>query len=97
LSAVKHVDALPSSPAPVAVVDRLRLMLEVEVDVEAERARLGKERARVEGEVNKARAKLANEGFVSRAPAAVVEQERARLSQHEATLQKLDEQYRRLD
>ena len=97
LSSLKLVEQLPVSPAPVAVVDKFRLMLEVEVDVEAERARLGKERARVEGEVNKARAKLANEGFVSRAPAAVVEQERARLSQHEATLQKLDEQYRRLD
>jgi valyl-tRNA synthetase len=96
LSSLKLVDKLPASPAPVAVVDKFRVMLEVEVDVEAERARLGKERSRVEGEVNKARAKLANEGFVARAPAAVVEQERARLSQFEATLQKLEEQYRRL-
>ena len=46
--------------------------------------------------MTKARAKLANEGFVARAPAAVVEQERARLSQFEATLAKVDEQVRRL-
>jgi valyl-tRNA synthetase len=80
----------------VAVVDTLRLMLEVKVDVDAERTRLGKERSRLEGEVSKTRSQLANEKFVSRAPTAVVEQMRARLSQFEATLQKLDEQYRRL-
>jgi valyl-tRNA synthetase len=96
LSAIRHVPSLPSSPAPVAVVDTLRLMLEVKVDVDAERTRLGKERSRLEGEVSKTRSQLANEKFVSRAPTAVVEQMRARLSQFEATLQKLDEQYRRL-
>jgi len=40
---------------------------------------------RLEGEVVKARARLSNEGFVARAPAAVVAQERARLAGFEAT------------
>jgi valyl-tRNA synthetase len=96
LSSARVVPALPSSPAPVAVVEPLRLMLEVEVDPVAERARLEKERTRVQAEVARARAKLANEGFVARAPAAVVEQERARLVQFEATLRKLEEQFERL-
>ncbi|HEY1328798.1 MAG TPA: valine--tRNA ligase [Casimicrobiaceae bacterium] len=96
LSDVKLTERLPQSIAPVAVVEPLRLMLEVEVDVDAERARLDKERIRVKGEVTRARAKLANESFVARAPAAVVEQERARLTQFEATLRKLDDQYQRL-
>jgi valyl-tRNA synthetase len=46
--------------------------------------------------VTKARAQLANERFVSRAPAAVVEEMRTRLAQSEATLRKLEEQFERL-
>jgi valyl-tRNA synthetase len=79
----------------VQVVDDLRLMLDVKVDVAAERQRIAEEIARVEGEVVKANAKLANESFVSRAPAAVVEQERMRLASFQSTLDKLREQSRR--
>jgi valyl-tRNA synthetase len=71
-------------------------MLHIEVDRVAERERIGKEVSRLEGEVARANAKLANEGFISRAPAAVVEQERARLAGFTATLAKLREQVGRL-
>ena len=96
LSDVEIVDALPKRPAPVQVVDTLRVMLDVQIDVEAERERLAKDIARHEGEVAKAQAKLSNEGFVARAPGAIVEQERARLAGFNATLAKLREQYARL-
>jgi valyl-tRNA synthetase len=96
LSDVHVVAELPASDAPMQVAGAYRLMLHVEVDKAAERARIGKEITRLDGEVSKARAKLDNAGFVARAPAAVVEQERSRLAQHEDTLRKLREQVARL-
>jgi valyl-tRNA synthetase len=96
LSEVQIVDALPDSPAAVAIVGTTKLMLKVEIDVAAERERLAKEIARVEGEIAKASSKLSSESFVARAPAAVVAQERERLENFGATLGKMKEQLAKL-
>lgn len=85
-----------SAMSPVLVHGAARLALKVEIDVEAERARIAKEIARLEGEVGKANAKLGNESFVARAPAAVVEQERQRIAEFSATLVRLADQAKRL-
>jgi valyl-tRNA synthetase len=93
---VQIVDALPDSPAAVAIVGTTKLMLKVEIDVAAERERLAKEIARVEGEIAKAEAKLSSESFVARAPAAVVAQERERVASFSATRDKMKEQLAKL-
>jgi valyl-tRNA synthetase len=64
--------------------------------VAAEVERLGKEIARLEAEISKANAKLANAGFVARAPAAVVDQERRRVAEFIAALTRLRDQAARL-
>jgi hypothetical protein len=51
------------------------------IDLDAEKKRLDREITRVEGEIRKCQGKLASDTFVANAPAAVVEQERARLAE----------------
>lgn len=100
LSAVNHVESINAvnegAIAPVAIVGDFKLMLKVEIDIEAERERLTKEVERLEGEVRKCEGKLANEGFVNRAPAKVVENERNRLAEFSDLLTKVKAQLERL-
>ena len=67
------------------------------IDVDAERARLNKQRSKIEAELAKARGKLANEKFVNNAPDAVITQERERAAEFEKQLTQLDEQLQKLD
>ncbi len=82
--------------SPVVEFGGTRLALHVEIDVAAETERLTKEITRLDGEITKATAKLANEGFVARAPAAVVAQERQRIAEFTATRDRLQAQVLRL-
>jgi valyl-tRNA synthetase len=88
--------AAAAQAAPVAVVGEARICLHMEIDVAAEKLRLGKETARLEGEIVKAEAKLGNEAFVAKAPPAVIDQERKRVADFVATLAKLKDQLARL-
>jgi len=96
LSSVEVVTTLVEDGSPVQIVGDTRLMLKVEIDVAAEKSRLDKEIARLEGEINKTAAKLSNEAFVARAPAAVVDQEKARSAQFSEVLEKVKSQRARL-
>jgi valyl-tRNA synthetase len=77
-------DAPKGTPTALTPLGELFLPLEGLVDVEAERSRITKELEKMEKEIAKSKAKLGNASFVDRAPAAVVEQERARLTEWEA-------------
>ena len=84
------------SMSAVAVAGKTRLMLKVEIDVAAERERLKKEIEKLEKQISIAQGKLANEGFVARAPAAVIDQEKQRVADFTATLEKLKPQLSKL-
>lgn len=82
-----------------ALLGNMRLLVPMKglIDVDAERARLSKQIDKVAAELAKANAKLGNERFVNNAPADVVTQERARVTEFEKTKQQLSEQLQKLD
>jgi len=77
--------------AVTAVCDGAQLFLPLEdlVDMEKERQRLEKEKARLESEIARSNGKLNNQGFVAKAPAAVVEKERENLVRNQEKLAQL--------
>lgn len=77
------------TPATLTPLGELFLPLEGLVDVDAERSRINKELEKISKEITKSEAKLGNPGFVDRAPAQVVDQERARLDEWKAKRDRL--------
>lgn len=96
INEVQILDKLPDLGAPSQIIGHCELMLNVKIDVAAETARLNKEIKRLEGEIAKASGKLNNENFVQRAPAAVIEQEKQRLADFSALLEKVQDQLSKL-
>ncbi len=82
--------------SPVAVSGDVRMALHVEIDVAAEVERLTKETNRLDGEIAKANAKLANESFVARAKPEVVAEAKQRVAEFTATRDRLLDQVKRL-
>jgi len=84
----------PEGPCGVAVSDlgTAYIPLADVIDLEAERGRLRKQQGETSGFIAGCQKKLANEGFVNRAPKEVVERERARLVELEERLVRIREQ-----
>lgn len=78
LSEATQVATLPENDdSPIAVCNGVRLMLKVEVDKAAETARLNKEAEKLQKALDKLNAKLSKPGYVDKAPAHLVEKDRA--------------------
>ncbi|OAM17300.1 valine--tRNA ligase [Eikenella corrodens] len=90
LTEAQQVAALPESEdAPVAVCNGARLMLKVEIDKAAETARLSKEAEKLQKALDKLNAKLSKPGYTEKAPAHLVEKDKADLAELEAKMAKV--------
>ncbi|HWW67028.1 MAG TPA: valine--tRNA ligase [Solirubrobacterales bacterium] len=76
---------------PIASVGPVRVFSSAELPAEAVAARLENRRAELRSEVERGERKLADEGFVAKAPAEVVEEERGKLERYRAELEELSE------
>ena len=83
-------EAPKGTPTALTPLGELFLPLDGLVDVDAERTRITKELEKMAKEIAKSKAKLGNASFVDRAPAAVVDQERARLAEWEVKTTQLE-------
>ena len=96
LAFVNHYTVLSSdAPAPeksaTAVTEACELFMPLGelVDIEKELARLNKDLQNVENDINRSNGKLSNQGFVSKAPAALIEQEKNKLATNTSLKEKL--------
>lgn len=95
LESVRVLAADEETPAcATALVGKSELMIPMAglIDKEAELERLAKEMSKTQGEIKRIEGKLSNEGFVAKAPEAVVTKEREKLEGYKETLVKLEEQ-----
>jgi valyl-tRNA synthetase len=76
---------------PIASVGTVQILASPEIDAEAVAARLERRREELRSEVARAEGKLSNEKFVARAPAELVEEERAKLERYRVELEELAE------
>ncbi len=76
-----------AAPGLVSKAGNVYMPAEGLIDVEAETARLQKQLDELEGHINRSHARLSNDAFVSKAPEAVVEQQRA---QQQELIEKAD-------
>jgi valyl-tRNA synthetase len=75
---------------PVASVGPVRVLASEALDAAAVEARLDKRREELRSEIERGERKLSNQGFVAKAPGAVVEEERGKLERYRSELSELE-------
>jgi len=98
LDHISFVEA-PSAGAAAIVFEETTAALPLAgvIDMDAERARLNKEIAKARSEIAKIDGKLANPGFMAKAPEAIVEENRERKTDFEAQVSRLESALNRLE
>lgn len=91
-------DATQAPESAIALVGEMKVLIPMAglIDKDAELKRLAKEIERLQTDVARTEGKLANPAFVDKAPAAVVDKERAKLAESAAAIAKLQEQRNRI-
>ncbi|MCF6299270.1 MAG: class I tRNA ligase family protein, partial [Thiomicrorhabdus sp.] len=102
LAKLATIDVLdPNDIAPesaVALVGEMKVLIPIAglIDKDAELARLSKEIGKLQNEIKRLSGKLSNQGFVAKAPEAVVAKEREKLAGYQAALHNLETQYEKI-
>ena len=101
LAKIEGIDILGDEEAPeaaLALVGEMKVLIPLAglIDKDAEIERLSKDISKLEINIGKTRAKLANPGFTDKAPAAVVEKEQQRMQEQEQTLHDLLQQQEKM-
>ena len=93
ITEVTYIDSKEKAPeeSMSAVIHGVEIYIPLEdlVDYNAEYERLAKEKKRLEGEVKRAEGKLSNQGFVSKAPEKVINEEKEKLAKYKEMLEKV--------
>jgi valyl-tRNA synthetase len=100
VESVRSLAADEEAPASAtALLGNMRLLVPMAglIDIDAEKARLGKQRERVDADLGRIGGKLDNPNFVNNAPADVVTKTRQQLAELELQISQLDEQLARLE
>ncbi|SDM03286.1 valyl-tRNA synthetase [Maricaulis salignorans] len=97
LASVTPSDSAPQASAQTVVGEAtFALLLAGVIDFDAERARIGKEIAKLDGEIKRLEGKLGNERFIANAPEALVAEQREKLADYATQRGKMVEALERL-
>lgn len=91
-------NGVDAPPAATALVGDMEVLVPIAglIDKEAELARLDKEIQKLSAEVQRTNGKLNNASFVEKAPAEVIDKERAKLAEAEQAILRLNEQRQKI-
>ncbi|WP_445780149.1 valine--tRNA ligase [Shewanella sp.] len=92
ITVLEEGDSAPMSTTQLVGNMELLIPMAGLIDVAAEMARIDKQLEKLDQEIARIEGKLSNEGFVAKAPAAVIDKERAKMTDLTRDIEKLNEQ-----